>query len=95
MSKKGKLTEIVSTIRRQKREETQRKKLWRMPGFLMGQTELKTLLSTTKPPPPNFPAGATVQQKAEILRQDLENFRILSDTPLTWPEESSYNGKPI
>jgi len=78
-----------------KKAEMTRNPLWSKSGYVMGQKELKELFASIKPGPPNFPAGADYEAKKRILLDDIERFRILSDTPLTWPEESSYNGKPI
>jgi hypothetical protein len=95
MSRKTKLQEIASTIKVSKRADKTINPLWRKPGYVIGLRELRELFSTIEYDPPKFPPGATRDEKIAILNKQIESYKILSDSPLNWPEESSYLGKPV
>ena len=95
MSRKTKLQEIASTIKVSKRADKTINPLWRKPGYVMGLRELRELFATIEYPPPKYPPGATLEDKIEFHKSRMESFKILSDAPSSWPEESYYLGKPV
>lgn len=85
---------ILSVIQRKKAEQT-RNPLWGKPGYVMGQKELRSLFASMKPRPPHFEPGTPVEDRIQLLKKEIASYEILSDSPLTWPEESSYLGEII
>ena len=85
---------IISAIQRKKTEQ-KRNPLWGKPGYVMGVSEMKKMFASMKPPPVKFPPGCPVEDRIQLLKNQIGAYEILSDSPLTWPEESSYLGEII
>lgn len=85
MNRKLLLREIASTLQTKKAKEGTGSESWRkIPLWDWGKKEIEEFRSGAQHPPRTFPIGATDKEKIEIMKRNIEKYKVQSDEARDW-----------